>query len=148
MVITGLEPWAKQGIRVGAGLAIGALVGLERGFKLRGQKEGSRVAGVRTFTLLGLGSGLPPDRHGASIGCRVANRRSDRSARDRLCAEADRLSSAAGKACQSEILGRVAAGLAKRLASSLSGWKGSRRLATASRTPSRYRAERWFESSW
>jgi len=42
---------------------------------------------------------------------------------------------------------RVGAGLAKRLASSLSGWKGSRRLATASRTPSRYRVERSFGSS-
>ena len=33
------------------------LVGLERGFKLRDQKEGYRVAGIRTFTLLGLGAG-------------------------------------------------------------------------------------------
>lgn len=57
-MIETLEPWAQQGLRVGAGLAIGALVGLERGFKLRGEREGYRVAGVRTFTLLGLGAGI------------------------------------------------------------------------------------------
>lgn len=55
---SGLEPWAQDAVRVGAGLVTGALVGLERGFKLRGQKEGHRVAGVRTFTLLGLGAGI------------------------------------------------------------------------------------------
>jgi uncharacterized membrane protein YhiD involved in acid resistance len=57
-VIAGLEPWAAEAVRVGAGLAIGCLVGLERGFKLRDQKEGTRVAGIRTFALLGLSSGL------------------------------------------------------------------------------------------
>ena len=39
-MIAGLEPWAQEALRVGAGLAIGALVGLERGFKLRDQKAG------------------------------------------------------------------------------------------------------------
>jgi uncharacterized membrane protein (DUF4010 family) len=53
-MIAGLEPWADQGIRLGAGLAIGALVGIERGFTLRGERDGTRVAGVRTFTLMGL----------------------------------------------------------------------------------------------
>ena len=57
-MIPGLEPWAQESIRAGAGLVIGALIGLERGFKLRDQKEGQRVAGVRTFTLLGLCSGI------------------------------------------------------------------------------------------
>lgn len=57
-MIETLEPWAHQAISAGAGLAIGALVGIERGFKLRGQREGHRVAGVRTFTLLGLASGV------------------------------------------------------------------------------------------
>ena len=57
-MISGLEPWAQDAVRMGAGLTIGALVGLERGFKLRRQPEGTRVAGVRTFSLLGLGSGL------------------------------------------------------------------------------------------
>ena len=57
-MIETLDPWAQQAIRVGAGLAIGALVGLERGFKLRDVREGTRVAGVRTFTLLGLAAGI------------------------------------------------------------------------------------------
>ena len=57
-MIAGLEPWAQEAIRVGTGLAAGALIGLERGFKLRDQKEGTRVAGVRTFSLLGLGAGI------------------------------------------------------------------------------------------
>jgi uncharacterized membrane protein (DUF4010 family) len=57
-MLTGLEPWAAEAIRVGAGLAIGALVGLERGFRLRRQQAGTRVAGVRTFTLMGLAAGL------------------------------------------------------------------------------------------
>jgi uncharacterized membrane protein (DUF4010 family) len=57
-LIAGLEPWASEAVRVGAGLAIGILVGLERGFKLRDQKAGTRVAGIRTFSLIGLGSGL------------------------------------------------------------------------------------------
>jgi uncharacterized membrane protein (DUF4010 family) len=57
-MIAGLEPWAQEAVRVGTGLAAGALIGLERGFKLRDQKEGTRVAGVRTFSLLGLGAGI------------------------------------------------------------------------------------------
>jgi uncharacterized membrane protein (DUF4010 family) len=57
-VIAELEPWAREALGVGAGLAIGALVGLERGFKLRNQQDGKRVAGMRTFTLMGLGAGL------------------------------------------------------------------------------------------
>ena len=39
-------------------LACGLLIGIERGFDLRGLRAGTRVAGVRTFTLLGLASGL------------------------------------------------------------------------------------------
>ena len=57
-MIAALEPWAQDAMSVGAGLAVGALVGLERGFKLRSQKEGHRVAGVRTFTLMGLAAGI------------------------------------------------------------------------------------------
>lgn len=57
-MIAGLEPWAQDAVGAGSGLAIGILVGLERGFKLRGQPEGTRVAGVRTFSLLGLASGI------------------------------------------------------------------------------------------
>lgn len=57
-MMAGLEPWAQHALSVGSGLAAGVLVGLERGFKLRNQKEGHRVAGVRTFSLLGLGAGI------------------------------------------------------------------------------------------
>lgn len=57
-MMAGLEPWAQAALSAGTGLAVGALVGLERGFKLRGQQEGHRVAGVRTFSLLGLGAGV------------------------------------------------------------------------------------------
>ncbi len=57
-MIETLEPWAQDALRAGTGLAIGALVGLERGFKLRDQREGHRVAGVRTFTLIGLAAGI------------------------------------------------------------------------------------------
>lgn len=60
-MIADLQPWARDALGACAGLAIGALVGLERGYKLRGQKEGTRVAGVRTFTLMGLGAALAGD---------------------------------------------------------------------------------------
>lgn len=39
-------------------LAIGLLIGLERGWQLRDEAPGQRVAGVRTFTILGLLGGL------------------------------------------------------------------------------------------
>lgn len=42
----------------GSGLAVGLLVGIERGWKLRGEADGMRVAGIRTFTLLGLVAGV------------------------------------------------------------------------------------------
>ena len=43
---------------MGTALACGLLIGIERGWKLKDQKPGTRVAGVRTFTILGLGSGI------------------------------------------------------------------------------------------
>lgn len=46
--------WAHAG----SGLAVGLLVGIERGWKLRDEPDGMRVAGIRTFTLLGLVAGL------------------------------------------------------------------------------------------
>jgi MgtC family len=39
-------------------LAIGLLIGLERGRRARGERDGGRVAGLRTFGLLGLLGGL------------------------------------------------------------------------------------------
>lgn len=43
---------------LGAGLAVGLMIGIERGWRLRREKSGSRVAGVRTFTLLGVAGAL------------------------------------------------------------------------------------------
>jgi uncharacterized membrane protein (DUF4010 family) len=39
-------------------LAIGLLIGVERGWQARGEADGRRVAGIRTFALLGLLGGL------------------------------------------------------------------------------------------
>jgi uncharacterized membrane protein (DUF4010 family) len=50
--------WETEALSAGAALATGLLIGIERGWKLRGEKPGSRVAGVRTFTLLGLSGGI------------------------------------------------------------------------------------------
>jgi uncharacterized membrane protein (DUF4010 family) len=50
--------WYWQALCVATALACGLLIGVERGFDLRGLQAGTRVAGVRTFTLLGLVSGL------------------------------------------------------------------------------------------
>ena len=44
--------------RLGLSLAIGLLVGLERGWKAREEAEGGRVAGLRTYALSGLLGGL------------------------------------------------------------------------------------------
>jgi len=44
--------------RLGAALALGLLVGLERGWHGRDREEGHRVAGIRTFALLGLLGGV------------------------------------------------------------------------------------------
>lgn len=50
--------WYTQALGVGAAIACGLLIGIERGFNLRNVAEGTRVAGVRTFTLLGLLAGI------------------------------------------------------------------------------------------
>jgi len=49
---------AHPALLLGAALACGLMVGLERGYRLRGQPAGTRVAGIRTFTLIGTGGGL------------------------------------------------------------------------------------------
>src|SRR5690625_4710517 len=43
---------------LGVALAIGLLVGLERGWQKRYVREGQRVAGVRTYAILGLSGGV------------------------------------------------------------------------------------------
>ena len=52
-----VSDWYAQALGIGAGIACGLLIGIERGFNLRYVTEGTRVAGVRTFTLLGLLAG-------------------------------------------------------------------------------------------
>lgn len=50
--------WNAEYLAIGAALAVGLLIGIERGWNLRQASDGTRVAGVRTFTLLGLMGGL------------------------------------------------------------------------------------------
>src|SRR5687767_5020836 len=45
-------------IRLGLSLAVGFLIGLERGWRERDEEEGHRTAGLRTFTLIGLMGGI------------------------------------------------------------------------------------------
>lgn len=44
--------------RLGVALALGLLIGLERGWKRRSEAEGARIAGFRTFGLVGLLGGI------------------------------------------------------------------------------------------
>lgn len=44
--------------RLGLSIAIGAAVGVERHWRERGEPEGGRTAGIRTFTLIGMTGGL------------------------------------------------------------------------------------------
>lgn len=50
-----MREWAQA---LGAALGVGLLVGLERGWRERAQREGRRVAGLRTFGLVGLLGGV------------------------------------------------------------------------------------------
>ena len=53
-----LTGWVDEALASAAALAIGLLIGIERGWKQRDEKPGSRIAGVRTFTLLGMAGGV------------------------------------------------------------------------------------------
>ena len=44
--------------RLGLALALGFVIGLERGWRERDEGEGQRAAGIRTFSLIGLLGGL------------------------------------------------------------------------------------------
>ena len=44
--------------RLGAALLVGALIGFERGWRKREEPQGSRTAGLRTFSLIGLFGGI------------------------------------------------------------------------------------------
>ena len=50
--------WYGPALALGAAVACGLLIGIERGFNLRDVRDHSRVAGIRTFTLLGVVSGI------------------------------------------------------------------------------------------
>lgn len=52
--MTGTSP----ALLLGASFAAGLMIGLERGWHLRRYASGTRVAGVRTYTLVGAGGGL------------------------------------------------------------------------------------------
>jgi uncharacterized membrane protein (DUF4010 family) len=52
-----MDMW-QQAINVGGAFACGVLIGIERGWTQRNQQAGERVAGIRTFALLGLGGGV------------------------------------------------------------------------------------------
>ncbi len=45
-------------LRLGLALAIGFIIGLERGWKERDEEEGARAAGLRTYSLIGLLGGV------------------------------------------------------------------------------------------
>ena len=51
-------PYHHSVLELSAALALGAVIGLERGWSERERAEGSRVAGLRTFSLLGLLGGI------------------------------------------------------------------------------------------
>ena len=58
-MIESLDSWAQQGLRVGVGLVVGMLVGVERGFSLKSVADGQRVAGCRRSHCSGLAAGSP-----------------------------------------------------------------------------------------
>ena len=45
-------------LELAAALLLGSVIGLERGWRDRERPEGSRVAGLRTFSLIGLFGGI------------------------------------------------------------------------------------------
>lgn len=51
-------PTSEIFLRLGLALAIGFLIGLERGWRERDEEEGHRAAGIRTFSLIGLMGGV------------------------------------------------------------------------------------------
>lgn len=51
-------PAYRTVLELAAALMLGSVIGLERGWRERERAEGSRVAGLRTFALLGLFGGV------------------------------------------------------------------------------------------
>lgn len=52
---------------VGLALALGLLIGIERGWSHRNDPDGTRVAGIRTFAILGLSGGMAGEAWSQSI---------------------------------------------------------------------------------
>jgi uncharacterized membrane protein (DUF4010 family) len=63
-----LMDWDSPLLVLACALGCGMLIGIERGWSLRNEEPGNRVAGVRTFSLLGLAGGIAglATRHGAA----------------------------------------------------------------------------------
>lgn len=57
---------------IGLALALGLLIGLQRGWVLRGEKPGSRFAGIRTYGLLGLAGGIAGELQARAAGLALA----------------------------------------------------------------------------
>ena len=55
--------------RLAVALAIGMLIGIERGWKGREAEEGEREIGLRTLALVGLVGGSPACWANSSAGC-------------------------------------------------------------------------------
>lgn len=66
------QPEIAELTGVGMGLALGLLVGLQRGWALRDRAEGTRFAGFRTFALFGLGGGIAGVLYGHARGPAMA----------------------------------------------------------------------------
>ncbi|MDX2145264.1 MAG: DUF4010 domain-containing protein [Rhodospirillaceae bacterium] len=62
-----MDPQFESYARIGLALGIGLIVGIERGWRARERPAGSRAAGIRTFTLIGLLGGVA-----ASMGSEIA----------------------------------------------------------------------------
>lgn len=57
---------------IGLALALGLLIGLQRGWVLRGEMAGSRFAGIRTYGLLGLAGGIAGELQTRAVGLAFA----------------------------------------------------------------------------
>lgn len=57
---------------IGLALALGLLIGLQRGWALRDEQPGSRFAGIRTYGLLGLAGGIAGDLQTRAAGLALA----------------------------------------------------------------------------
>ncbi len=53
-----MDPYYNLAFKLFAALAIGLLIGIERGWNDREENEGDRIAGIRTFSLIGLLGGV------------------------------------------------------------------------------------------